>query len=441
METFAVVLTSNFPFGKGEEFFETELPYLRRHFDRIVILARDRDHPQTRPVPEGVELHRFSRVGFKGRLNYFRIPFMGDFRQELQNIRRGGEVKLTVKIVRNLISFMVHGLHMRQILARILEKHGKLKTGEGVVLYAYWMEFPVYAALLLKRRTPGLTVICRSHRCDLYWESQPLRYLPLQKHIADHIDAVYFESELGLDYFMRKNHLTNDGRLKVGRIGAKARDVMAKASSDGIFRILSCSFVHRVKRLDLIVQALAQLEGFSVEWTHIGDGHDMKELKGLASRLLDKRANIKYDFKGYLPNEQVYDYYANNCVDLLVNVSSSEGVPISMMEAFAFGVPVLATAVGGVPEMVNESNGALLPPEVTPEEVARAIAKIRGLSGEEIRALKGSAYETWRKSYDASVNYERFAQDVLAVSALARRRPGLAVAGPDAGRPRPLAPT
>jgi hypothetical protein len=44
---------------------------------------------------------------------------------------------------------------------------------------------------------------------------------------------------------------------------------------------------------------------------------------------------------------------------------------------------------------------------------------MRGLTGGEIRALKENAYETWRRSYNAGVNFENFAEDVLEVSGLA----------------------
>jgi glycosyltransferase involved in cell wall biosynthesis len=303
------------------------------------------------------------------------------------------------------------------------------------------MEFPAYAALRLKQVFPDVKVICRAHGCDLYWERHSLPYLPLRKYIADHVNAAYFISEQGRDYFMRKNHLNNDGSLKVAKLGVKGAKVMAKASSDGVFRILSCSHAVRVKRVDLIIKALACIYDFDVEWTHIGDGTDLPDLKAKASRLFQERANIKHEFKGFLPNAMVYEYYQNNCVDVLINLSSSEGLPVSMMEAFAFGVPVLATAVGGVPEIVNESNGALLPPEVTPQEAASAIVKMRGLSSEEMRTLKNNAYETWRKSYDADANYESFAQNVLDVSGLAPRRPPFAATGVAEGSPQPLTPT
>jgi len=434
MEKLAIIMTSEYPFGKSEFFFANELPYLLRHFDKIAILTRNRDGTQPRPVPDGVEVHRFTRLGLAGRLRYFCVPFLKEFWRELVVLRRGGEAKLSISLVRNLISFIVHGLHMRRILEQILAQHGKLQNGEGVVLYAYWMEFPVYAALRLKQADPALKVICRAHGCDLYWERHPFPYLPLRTYIADHIDAAYFISEQGLDYFMRKNHVRNPGQLKLARLGVKAGKSVAKASSDGVFRVLSCSYAVRVKRVDLIIRSLTLVKDFAVEWTHIGDGSELAELKSLAARLFQGCANITYEFKGFLSNEMVYDYYQSHCVDMLINLSSSEGLPVSMMEAVAFGVPVLATAVGGVPEIVNQRNGALLPLEVKPAEVARAIVKMRNLSDQETRALRENARETWRKSYDADRNYEAFTEDVLDVAGFAR--PGKDPAPTDAAPAR-----
>ena len=60
-------------------------------------------------------------------------------------------------------------------------------------------------------------------------------------------------------------------------------------------------------------------------------------------------------------------------VDLFLNVSEYEGVPVSVMEAQSFGIPVIATAVGGTPEIVNEENGFLLPENPSQDEIASAI--------------------------------------------------------------------
>lgn len=61
-------------------------------------------------------------------------------------------------------------------------------------------------------------------------------------------------------------------------------------------------------------------------------------------------------------NQQVYDYYKSNKVDVFVNVSYSEGLPVSLMEASSFGIPVIATDVGGSAEIIDkeQKNGFLL---------------------------------------------------------------------------------
>jgi glycosyltransferase involved in cell wall biosynthesis len=62
-------------------------------------------------------------------------------------------------------------------------------------------------------------------------------------------------------------------------------------------------------------------------------------------------------------------------MDLLVLPSHTEGLPNVVLEAFAFGKPVIATSVGGVPEIVkNGQNGVLVPPS-EPGVLAEAIVR------------------------------------------------------------------
>jgi glycosyltransferase involved in cell wall biosynthesis len=59
-----------------------------------------------------------------------------------------------------------------------------------------------------------------------------------------------------------------------------------------------------------------------------------------------------------------------------VNLSSSEGVPLSIMEALAMGVPVVATAAGGTGEMVDETVGELLEVDVDAVTAGSAIRRV-----------------------------------------------------------------
>ena len=43
--------------------------------------------------------------------------------------------------------------------------------------------------------------------------------------------------------------------------------------------------------------------------------------------------------------------------------SSFEGIPVALMEAMSYGIPIVSTAVGGIPELCDEGCGVLIPPE------------------------------------------------------------------------------
>jgi glycosyltransferase involved in cell wall biosynthesis len=107
-------------------------------------------------------------------------------------------------------------------------------------------------------------------------------------------------------------------------------------------------------------------------------------------------------------------YYQDFPVDVFVNVSSTEGVPVSIQEAISCGIPVIATAVGGNPEIVSEQNGILLSPDPQPDEIAAALLKIwddPALAG---RLRRGSR-QVWQTSYNAQVNFRVFAERLKSI--------------------------
>ena len=99
------------------------------------------------------------------------------------------------------------------------------------------------------------------------------------------------------------------------------------------------------------METLQHILDINIKWTHFGDGIMMNQIKEMSRELPE---NIKIDFRGNVKNSDLLEVYKNNQFDLFLNVSLSEGIPVSIMEALSFGIPCIATDVGGTKEMVAE---------------------------------------------------------------------------------------
>ena len=79
---------------------------------------------------------------------------------------------------------------------------------------------------------------------------------------------------------------------------------------------------------------------------------------------------------------------------MFLTASSTEGLPISILEAFSACIPAAATAVGGIPEIVRDGEtGFLLPENPAPEELAAAIRRFYELPPAEKAAMSARMYE------------------------------------------------
>ncbi|MBQ4033784.1 MAG: glycosyltransferase, partial [Paludibacteraceae bacterium] len=112
--------------------------------------------------------------------------------------------------------------------------------------------------------------------------------------------------------------------------------------------IVSCSNAIPLKRLDLIAEALQKAD-FPIQWTHIGSGPTLEKISAMVESM---PKNVTVSLLGQKSNEFVRDLYTKKHFDVFLNVSTTEGVPVSIMEALAAGIPVIATNVGGTSEIV-----------------------------------------------------------------------------------------
>ncbi len=122
------------------------------------------------------------------------------------------------------------------------------------------------------------------------------------------------------------------------------------------------------KALGVALQALADVPDASLAVA--GDGPQRAALEGRARELgLDGRVS----FLGSVPREQVLRLF--HAADASLLPSAWENFPHTVVEALAVGCPVIATAVGGVPEVVRDGENGLLVPPGDPGALAAAIAR------------------------------------------------------------------
>lgn len=140
------------------------------------------------------------------------------------------------------------------------------------------------------------------------------------------LEAILFACDYALKYY-REKILQNIGKSKlhVCRLGTEKVYVPREYHRQGRWHIVSCSHAIPLKRVPLIVDALALLEDAEIHWTHIGDGEQIGYLKEYANEKLGGKDNISCTFTGYLENDKVIQYYRENQVDCFITTSSTEG--------------------------------------------------------------------------------------------------------------------
>ena len=144
---------------------------------------------------------------------------------------------------------------------------------------------------------------------------------------------------------------------------------------------------------------------FKVTWTHIGDGPNRAEVDAIIAKFPE---NVTGVMLGAMPNAEVLRYYSEHHVDLFVNVSESEGVPVSIMEAFSFGIPVLATNTGGVAEIVDETVGKLLHVDISVQQLRENI--IEFYNNPNCSLMRSNARNRWTERCDAQQKYTVFCE-------------------------------
>ena len=145
---------------------------------------------------------------------------------------------------------------------------------------------------------------------------------------------------------------------------------------------------------------------FPVKWIHHGNKGDNEKV--FYEKLKQLSSNVEFILHERKENYgDVLQFFKQNHFNLFVLLSSIEGLPVSLIEAMSFGIPLLATDVGGVSEVINENNGILIECDFKPNQVAEKITQFLQ-SEKNTPTFRKKVRTDWENRFSATKNYENF---------------------------------
>ena len=405
-----IFLCGNYPLTSGEFFIDDEMQIIADRFEKIIVVIKEQQSANLNSfMPENMQVVTYSEtITFLDKIKsipYIIKPF---FLNEFIITIRKYKLKPSVKIFKIMFMDVVRATKHKKLLQNII-KRNKIIISD-TIFYSYWHHYKALALALLKKENKRNVCISRAHGWDVFKERHTPPYLPFKNFIISNLNQTFSVSNAGKIELekMLTNNIKN--KITVSRLGKinQRKPNLNKLKNE--FTICSCSNLIPLKRVNLIIDILSKIPIESKRWVHFGDGYLHNELERYAKI---KLVNIEFIFKGIVPNSEILDFYSKNYIDLFINISESEGIPISIMEALSAGIPVLATNVGGTSEIVNKNVGFLIDKDFEITEVARIIENYLNSPIENQKTYREKAYRFWKENYTAEKNYTDFVNQIL----------------------------
>lgn len=394
------LFTAYAPYGKYEVYIKNELPFLKEAFEEVYIFSRQ-IRGDLWELPEGVVPVDLSfskdEVLTSNVLAKYFFPIMQALFMDLV---AGKKTFAKIRDLKQTFLLLLDAAKWGEAYLKWAEQKGIALA--NTVHYSNWFIGWTESLGMLKSKDEIRAFLCRAHGYDLYPSRRKNGYIPFRPFHLKWADKIISVSGAGFE-FLKKNFSDYAEKFSLGYLGVEDKGLSVQQPDVNI-RLVSCSNMIPLKRIHRIMGIIEQLNR-PVHWVHFGSGELEDELKKQAAQLPER---ISYEFPGRLPNDQLLAYYNDHHIDFLINVSTSEGLPVSIMEAISMAIPIVATDVGGTREIVNSTTGLLIPAEFDDKKVARQIlAQIEEWRTPEYRE---GVRAFWQEHFYAVTNFDRFIQ-------------------------------
>jgi glycosyltransferase involved in cell wall biosynthesis len=241
-------------------------------------------------------------------------------------------------------------------------------------VHCHFSNHPAAAGFIVHRLT-GIPYSFTAHGFDLHVDRHMLR-----EKLAEAAFAVPV-SEYNHDLMVEECGEDAREKLVVIHCGVDTEFFRPREETSGErpFTILSVGTLHEVKGQSYLVEACRLLREARIELACkiVGDGPDRKSLsRQIASAGLAEHVTLlgRRDRTEVAELLRTADVLAASSVP--TRSGKREGIPVVLMEAMASGIPVVASGISGIPELVEDGLTGLLVPPGDPEALARALSRL-----------------------------------------------------------------
>jgi len=395
-----LLFTGEFPYGKrGEPFLEDEILYLSNEFDKIIVFPRKKE-TFTRILPSNVFIQdNITNIKFRiSKQSLFVIikSIFPLFNEALRTKKGYLYLKQPKHFLFSWIEANILAIRINTFI-----KNNKIKNP---FFYSYWSDSSLLACARLKNQGATNTLITRAHGFDLYNNRNFGGLIPFRNFMYKYTNKIYCISQHGQNYLKLNLPKNLHSKLKLSYLGVIDSSKDSQPSIPEIPIIISVARMEKFKRISTIPDVLQEITT-PVHWIHFGDGYEYELVK---QKIKNLSSNIKVTLMGQKKNQEILEFYNQNKISLFLSLSTSEGLPVSMMEAISYGIPILSTNINGVPEIVTKETGVLIDVNENVKEIAKKITKI--IEGKMFNSSKIQWF--YKNHFNAEYNYSTFAKEL-----------------------------